>query len=127
MGRRKAFTLLEILVALAILATAVVAVMGSIRHSLSMQRAGQRAAEAAFLARARLEALLSEPELREGNDAGSFDGHPSFRWKSRIERAELPLPEGPSDLLDVQLVVSWNDGHPREVRLSTLHRNRRRP
>jgi type II secretion system protein I len=105
------FSLLEVVVALAILGTAVAAVLGLLTTGVSMtQRTGVRVL-ATELAESRMEALLLAPagELRSGE--GRFDApYDRFRWRAGVAPAA-----GGTLLLEVEVV-----GEGDSVHLATL-------
>lgn len=89
MRRRHAFTLLEVLVALALLAIGLVGVMESVSQSLRQTKANADRAEAGTLAQQRLTELTLTTDLAPGTDEGEFgDEHPGFRWRSSVESTE---------------------------------------
>ena len=108
---RHGFTLLEAVVALAILAVTGIAALSALGAELGVAGRSNHALEAAALAQdglARLR-LLSGQELeplpdslRRGNFAAPFE---EYAWRASA-RGVLDEP----GLLDVSLVVSWDDG-----------------
>ena len=115
------FTLLEVLVALVVLATTVVAVLQLFGGGLRLARAAGDHADAALLASARLADLEPGP-LTEGTTEGT-DG--PYRWTQRVtlDPALLPVePESPEGgrlrLARVSVEVRW--GQSRRFELVTL-------
>jgi len=88
---RPAFTLLEVMVAIAILAFALVSISDVVSSSLRSQVLARDLDVATLLARGKM-AELTEKYEREGfslggdEDDGTFDeeGHPEFRWKAKV-------------------------------------------
>lgn len=123
-GARKqdeGFTLLEVLVALVVLATTVVAVLQLFGGGLRLARAAGDHANAALLASAKLADLEPGP-LTEGSTEGT-DG--PFRWTRRVtlDPALLPVePDTPEAMLirlaRVSVEVQWGQG--RRFELATL-------
>jgi general secretion pathway protein I len=105
------FTLLEVVVALAILGTAVAAVLGLLATGVSMtQRTGVRVL-ATELAESRMEELILAPSGTARGDEGRFDTpYAAFRWRSRVAPAG-----GGTVLLEVHVV-----GEGDSVHLATL-------
>jgi general secretion pathway protein I len=112
--RSAGFTLLEALVAFAILALALTALLqGTLTGLRSTQSAG-RAEEALARARSRLAALDAAP-IAAGDQRGDDGG--GFTWRTRILPAESL---GGRTLYSVSVSIGWRDGDtPREVRLDT--------
>ncbi len=91
MTRSRGFTLLEVMVAIAILAFALVSVSEVVSGSLRSQVLARDLDVATLLARGKM-AELTEKYEREGfqvggdSDDGSFEdeGHPELRWKMKL-------------------------------------------
>jgi general secretion pathway protein I len=117
----RGFTLLEVLVALVVLATTVVAVLQLFGGGLRLARAAGDHADAALLASAKLAELEPGP-LIEGATEGT-DG--PYRWTRRVtlEPALLPLEADAAETLRIRLArvkveVRW--GQSRRFELVTL-------
>lgn len=116
----RGFTLLEVLVAFAILTFSLAGVFGVFSNSLRAVRTGEEYAHATALARAR----LAEIGAADLSDIGPADGEDDagYRWRIDVEDM-LDAPVSPSDsgLVPVVVVVSveWGRGG-RLVELSTI-------
>ena len=101
----KGFTLLEVMIALAIAAGVLLTVISSLNHHLSI--IGQDAGEttAALLGRAKLD----DPDFAKQTDnKGTFaPDHPALSWEREIAPADIP------GLNLISLTVSWQDGKKR--------------
>ena len=120
-ARDEGFTLLEVLVALVVLATTVVAVLQLFGGGLRLARTAGDHADAALLASAKLADLEPGP-LTEGADR-RHDG--PYRWTRRVtlDPALLPVePDTPEAVLvrlaRVNVEVRWGQG--RRFELATL-------
>jgi general secretion pathway protein I len=111
--RRAGFTLLEVMIAVAILAITLTVLFGSQSQSLSL------AVEAKFNTRAMFLLGQKFAELEGGflelqNEEGDFgDEYPDFRWKVEINDADLPELESLDNLelplKQVALTIFWAD------------------
>jgi general secretion pathway protein I len=92
------FSLLEVMVAIAILALSLVVLVRITTNNVRAAAHAQLVTSAAFLSRAKL-AAMEDDILATGftdsdqEDAGDFsdEGFPHFRWQSVLERVELPI------------------------------------
>jgi general secretion pathway protein I len=98
----KGFTLLEVMIALAIAAGVLLTVISSLNHHLSIISQDSEETTAALVGRAKLD----DPEFRNvKDDKGSFaPEHPDLKWSREVSETELP------GLSRIRLTVSWNDG-----------------
>ncbi len=103
----KAFTLLEVLIALAILSTAIVFIFRSFTASLSSVKFSQNITLACFFAENKIWELEQEQkakadliESRQGNQ--KLQGK-DFRWAYQVERL------GSSDLAYLEFIVYWQE------------------
>jgi general secretion pathway protein I len=96
-NRRSGFTLLEIMVALAILSSTLVVLIQVITNNVRATNHAKMLTAATFLARGKMvdiEDLIYENGFTDDNEteSGNFkeQNFPSFRWEAAIERIELP-------------------------------------
>ncbi len=104
------FTLLEVMVALAIMAGVVFTVIGAVNYHLAIVERDRRETVAVLLARqklAELEEVKDIPEKMEGTFAPA---RPEFRWEMTASPTEL------ESLRRMTLAVSW-DNKKRSVAL----------
>ncbi len=112
-GDNRAFTLLEVMVAVAILAIALVALFGSQSRSLSHATEAHFNIVAPMLASGKL-AELEAGKAAPVNDEGDFgEDFPGYSWKVETERATFDTPEAltklEKPLEKVQLTVLWSE------------------
>ncbi len=112
--RRKGFTLIEVVVALAILGVGLVAVIELFGGGLRSGRAAEEYTKAAGYARMKMEEIYLSKTLEEGIQDGRFDR--DYRWSVEIRKVDL-LPAGretetslPIDLYLVRVDVTWRSG-----------------
>lgn len=95
--RSAGFTLLEVMVSVAIMSLALLALIEITTNNVRSAAHARQLTQATFLARTRI-AALEDQILVDGfvdtdqEDGGDFadDGHPEFRWQTLIEKIELP-------------------------------------
>lgn len=111
--------------AVAILGTSLVVVVGHVNHGVSMYRVARETVVATSLARAKLDALVSPPpgeSVRAGSDSGSFEGDARFTFSTVVQEAQLPgidRSELPG-LFRAEVTVEWTTDVRRQVRLVQL-------
>lgn len=82
------FTLLEVMVSLAIMAGVILTVLGSVNYHIGIISNERDSTALTLLARARLAELELAPVKGEGTFAPA---HPELTWKSDLLPADLPL------------------------------------
>jgi general secretion pathway protein I len=120
------FTLLEVVVALAIAALALVALFQAGSGGLFSVDTAARAQEALQRAQSHLAAVGRDATLIEGNSSGDDGG--GYRWQLRVQPvtqrqgvAEDGVTAQTTTLFDVEVAISWRTrGHERAVVLRTL-------
>ncbi|MCP4339394.1 MAG: prepilin-type N-terminal cleavage/methylation domain-containing protein [Desulfobulbaceae bacterium] len=112
-GNGQAFTLLEVMIAVSIIAIALVALFGSQSRSLSNATEAHFNVIAPMLASGKLAELQSE-DVAPNNDEGDFgDEFPGYSWKIETENARFDNPEALANLekplQKVELTVLWSE------------------
>ena len=105
------FTLLEVMIAMAIIAIALTAVLGSQSQSLSLAGEAKFSTTVSFLAQSKIAEIESEkPEDLTSNSGDFGEDFPGYRWDLRIDDAAFDEPEGVSDhLKQIDLTISWEE------------------
>ncbi len=133
MAKRKAnnqgFTLLEIVVALAVMSLCITAILQSFVRATSSTRVAGDYYEALQIAETRMALLVAQPEP-ERNDGGSLQN--GFRWQSSVAEFE-PMDEDPLSMgsplqsLDNSRIpyhylveVFWGENDERSLQLNTI-------
>lgn len=114
MADRKGFTLIEILLVLAVLALIIPGFMAVAAHTANMNNGARLRSGATFLAQGILEDLVAN------NGALPLSGEsPPYTWSAKdISAADIP-----PGLQTIDVVVNWRYGkRDQEVRLSTYRR-----
>jgi general secretion pathway protein I len=104
---RDGFTLLEVLVALAILAAGLLGLLELLSGSLRLSGGARDVTAASVYASQRLEEALLAPKPEEGRETGLFGE--KYRWTT--ETSFLPKGDGePFRAARIRVTVTWNDG-----------------
>jgi general secretion pathway protein I len=113
------FTLLEVMVAIAIIAIALTAVLGSQSQSLSLASEAKFSTTAAFLAQGKMAEIEAEKAEDLTSDSGDFgEDFPGYGWELSVNDVTFDEPEGVSEhLKQIDLTVSWEDHDEYEYRL----------
>ena len=104
--RRPAFTLVEVLVAAAVLA---IGISAGVRTLGAMARASAAAADretAVRLAGERLALIEGVEGVSAGSTQGQFDSEPRFRWQQQVSPAT-----DETGVLEVTVTITWQDGY----------------
>jgi general secretion pathway protein I len=96
-ARQAGFTLLEVMIAVAILSITLMTLLSAVTSNIRATRHAKLTTMGTFLARGKM-VDVEDQVLEQGfstsdeNAEGNFkdQGHPEFRWDSLIERVELP-------------------------------------
>jgi type II secretion system protein I len=121
---RDGFTLLEVIVALAILGAGLLGLLELLSGSLRLSGGARDVTAASVYASQRLEEALLAPRLEEGVETGLFGEN--YRWTTEISflaEEELPVFRP----VRIQVTVSWGDGtRERAVSLAATRWDRKR-
>ncbi|MGQ9659780.1 MAG: type IV pilus modification PilV family protein [Thermochromatium sp.] len=120
---QRGFSLLEVLVAFAILAISLGVLLGIFARATSATIASAQYTQAATLAESLLNLVGHEFALEEGTHSG--DTQSGFSWELRLLRLDLkdefPTTTSSVQAFRVDVTVLWFDvGRPRRLTLSTL-------
>jgi general secretion pathway protein I len=110
----KGFTLLEVLVAIAILGIGLTIVIQLLAGGLRLGRTSEEYTKAVNYARIKMEEIAVKPTLKEGNEEGKFDD--IYRWQMVVKKVDLLPIENkpdfipPANFFQVQVDVLWKSG-----------------
>jgi len=106
------FTLLEVIVAMALFAAGIVMISRLFTGSLRLSGGSRDASAAAIYARQRMEEAMLAPDPAEGVEEGGFGE--GYRW--RLETSFLlPEEEEPYEGIRYRVTVTWDDGGERRA------------
>lgn len=115
-GSRRGFTLVEVLVSLALVGVILPAVMAGVSLAMTLGDSGRRQGEAASLAAGELAEMVVTGDWQSASTEGDFgDERPGYSWELDVTDWDEP---GVSRL---DLTVRWTArGRDREVTMTTL-------
>lgn len=97
-------SLIEVIVAMAILLIGIVAVLQTFSISLATTREGGSYTTASVLASEVAEQIEAQPAISTGQSSGTFDDAPDYEWQSDIEPADS------NGLMRTTVTVTWQTG-----------------
>jgi general secretion pathway protein I len=129
--RQRGFTLLEVMLALALLALAMGLLLAMLSGGLRQVAVAERETEAALHAQSILDSLGTLEPVVPGHKEGET-ADKRYRWTLDVEKAEDPAPlnpgtlapasglQGGPEIYRVALVVAWGDGERQKYQVTTL-------
>lgn len=114
-GRREAadarsgFTLLEVIIAVAIVGSSLAILLGAVNKNLILASQSKNLSIASFLAQQKLGEIEIEGFPEVGSEEGAFEESPEFRWYMRV----LPynIEQLGTEIRIVILTITWNEGN----------------
>jgi len=104
------FTLLEVMIAVTIIAIVLVAIFGSQSQSLSLANDAKFNTVAALLAQRKMAEVETENSLDMSTTSGDFgEDFPEYRWELNIGEVPLTGTEGLEYIKQVDVIVYWGD------------------
>jgi general secretion pathway protein I len=113
-GYARGFTLIEVVVAMAILGIGITIILELFSGSLRLLRTSGEYTKAVNYARVKMEEITVKPTVNEGIEEGEFDG--AYRWQVDVKRVDILPPrietdfKPPVELFQVKLIVLWKSG-----------------
>ena len=116
---RSGFSLLEVMVAMAIIAIAMTAVLGSQSQSISLASEAKFNTTAALLGQAKMAEIegMDPQDLTSGS--GDFgEEFPGYTWQLSVEDVMVDKPENVSDhLKQVNVIIAWGESERYQYQL----------
>lgn len=115
-----AFTLIEILVSIAILGVALIVLFELFSGSLKLAKSSEDYLKATLLAQKKMNDLrLVNFSMEETEESGEFEEDPSYRWSVSSEPYETEFRRDPKNLgiNKIEVTIAWDSG-PREKKFS---------
>ena len=114
-SRNKGFTLIEVVVALAILGVGLTVIIELFSGGLRLARASMEYTKAVNYARTKLEEITVKPTVEEGTQEGESNDK-TFRWRVEVKKVDLLSVDRnmdykpPIELFRVKIDVLWKSG-----------------
>ena len=102
------FTLLEVMIAVGLLAFAMVSILGIVGHNVSLATKSTNYLIATSLADEIASRIDAEGLPLDSQRSGKFDNHPGFEWHILVIPYNLPQFEAKMNI--VRVLISWDDG-----------------
>lgn len=104
------FALIEILVAVSVLAISLVVIFQLFSGGLKTRKLSEQYARGVFHAREKMAEILLAPDLSEGETQGEFED--AYEWQAVITRIVSGDDEEklPVDLLNIKIQINWREG-----------------
>ena len=121
-GRQRGYTLIEVIVAFALLAVALGLLLGTLSGATRQVRWSGDAGRAALHAQSLIDQVGIGTPIRAGRDNGEFE-EGRYRWTMEIAPwedpdvppdAPVPVNNNGNRLYEIALAVEWGDGGPGE-------------
>jgi len=119
------FTLVEVVVAMAILGISLVLVIELFSGGLRLGRTSEEYTVAAQLAHQKIEEIALYKQVEEGIEEGEFDS--TYRWQVEVKKIDLLLLANetdykpPAELYQIQVRIIWKSGSKeRTTRIETF-------
>ena len=113
-GDRNGFTLIEVVIAVAIMGIGLTVIMELFSGGLRLARISEEYTKAMNYASLRLEEIATQKTVEEGEEEGEFDQ--TFRWRVGIEKVDILGGDHgtefkpPATLYHIRLLVLWQSG-----------------
>jgi general secretion pathway protein I len=112
--RTRGFTLMEVVVALAVLGVGLIVIIELFSGGLRLGRVSGEYTRAVGYARVKMEDIALAREIKEGMEEGEFDKN--YRWHLEVQKVNILPGEQPFDitlpvdLYQIKLQVIWKSG-----------------
>jgi general secretion pathway protein I len=114
MIRNRGFTLIEVVVALAILGVGLTVIIELFSGGLRLARTSEEYTKAMSYAQMKMEEIATQQDIEEGIKEGEFDN--TFRWKVGVKKVDiLPVEKNPEfkppvELFQIRVNILWKSG-----------------
>jgi general secretion pathway protein I len=110
----KGFALIEILVAVSVLAISLVVIFQLFSGGLKSRKLSEYYTRGVFHAREKMAEILLTPDLSEGETQGEFED--AYEWQAVITRVtpEEDQEKVPVELLNIAIHITWHEGEKKK-------------
>lgn len=116
---QSAFTLLEVMVAVAILAMVLVTLLGVKNRSMQDVLLADHITTATLLAKREMTEMIRNPQARpkesESEDKFSEEEFKDYTWKKTITPLTIETEAGPVNITEIKMAVLWQEGGRQEI------------
>ncbi len=113
-SENKGFTLLEVVIAITLIGTAMVILLGSVSNNINFASKSKNNQTATLLAEQMMAEIELEEILYEREESGTFPNHGEFKWFVSVYPYELPFLN--IKIMMVRLLITWdNDNSSFEI------------
>jgi general secretion pathway protein I len=122
-NRNPGFTLLEVMVAMSIIAIALTALLASQSQSISIAGEAKFSTTAALLAQSKMAEIETKTKDELMYDSGDFgDDFPDYSWEMEVQDVVFADEEEFTDYLkQVDLTIYWGEGKQYQYSLRLYH------
>ena len=108
-SHNRGFSLLEVMIAVALIAIALVTLLGSQSQSVSFANSAKFETMAALLAQSKMSEITIQDADSLSSDSGDFgDDYPGYAWEATVSDISIEGLDGISDYLkQIDLAVTW--------------------
>lgn len=105
----RGFTLLEVIIAVAIIGSSLAILLGAVNKNLVLASQSKNLSIASFLAQKKLGEIEIEGYPDIGSQEGVFEESPEFRWYLSVQPYNIE--QLGAEIRIVMLTITWNEGN----------------
>ncbi|MFI5322315.1 MAG: prepilin-type N-terminal cleavage/methylation domain-containing protein [Thermodesulfobacteriota bacterium] len=107
--RSAGFTLLEVIIAVAIIGSSLAILLGAVNKNLILASESKNLSIASFLAQRELSEIETEGYPEIGNQEGAFEDYPEFNWYESVQPYNIQ--QLSTEIRIVILTITWGEGN----------------
>lgn len=106
---KSGFTLLEVIIAVAIIGSTLAILLGAVNKNLVLASQSKNLSLASFLAQKKMGEIEIEGYPEIGSEEGTFEEAPDFRWYLSVQPYNIE--QLGAEIRIVILTITWNEGN----------------